>query len=95
MDRVGFARELARGFGLDASLIVGKTTAELGQGAPRPLSGGLLTARLDTLLPDAMRPLADCMVDYKARLASVEGLAQPLAPGDLLSDALPLEPRLL
>ena len=51
MDRVRFARELARGFGLDPSLIVGKTTAELGQGAPRPLSGGLLTPRLDASCP--------------------------------------------
>jgi dTDP-4-dehydrorhamnose reductase len=78
MDRVRFARELARGFGLDPSLIVGRTTAELGQGAPRPLSGGLLTPRLQTLLPGVMSPLADCLVDYKARLASIEGLAQPL-----------------
>jgi dTDP-4-dehydrorhamnose reductase len=95
MDRVRFAKELARGFGLDPSLIVGRTTAELGQGAPRPLSGGLLTPRLQSLIPGAMRPLADCMVDYKARLASIEGLAQPLPPGDLLSDAMPMEPRLL
>jgi dTDP-4-dehydrorhamnose reductase len=95
MDRVRFAKELARGFGLDPSLIVGRTTAELGQGAPRPLSGGLLTPRLDALLPGAMRPLADCMVDFLTRLASTEGLAQPLPPGDLLSDAMPLEPRLL
>ena len=81
MDRVRFARELARGFGLDPSLILGKTTAELGQGAPRPLSGGLLTPRLDALMPGSMRPLADCLVDYRERLASTEGLAQPLPEG--------------
>jgi dTDP-4-dehydrorhamnose reductase len=95
MDRVHFARELARGFALDPSLIVGKTTAELGQGAPRPLSGGLLCPRLESLLPGLMRPLADCMIDYHERLDSTEGLAYPLPPGDLLADAMPLEPRIL
>ena len=34
MSRVPFARALAEGFGLDPSLIVGKMTAELVQGAP-------------------------------------------------------------
>ena len=95
MDRVRFARGLAQGFGLDPSLIVGKTTAELGQGAPRPLSGGLLSPRLEALLPGLMRPMAESMADYHARLDSTEGLAYPLPPGDLLGDALPLEPRIL
>ena len=58
MGRVEFARALARGFGLDSNLIIGKTTAELGQGAPRPLDGGLRSTRLDSLLPGVMRPLA-------------------------------------
>ena len=78
MDRVRFARGLALGFGLDPSLVAGKTTAELGQGAPRPLSGGLLSSRLEALPPRAMRPLAECMADYRARLVSTEGLARPL-----------------
>ena len=95
MGRVQFARALAKGFDLDASLIVGRTTAELGQGAPRPLSGGLLSPRLESLLPGVMRPLAECMVDYHDRLDSTEGLAYPLPPGDLLADATPLEPRIL
>ena len=95
MGRVQFAQGLAHGFGLDPGLIVGKTTAELGQGAPRPLSGGLLSPRLEALLPGLMRPLADCMADYHARLASTEGLAYPLPPGDLPGDAIPLEPRIL
>ena len=47
MDRVRFARAIARAFGHDPGLIVGKSTAELGQEAPRPLQGGLLTGRLD------------------------------------------------
>ncbi len=43
MDRVAFTRRIAEGFGLDPASIVGKTTAELGQTAPRPLQGGLLS----------------------------------------------------
>jgi len=78
MGRVAFARALAEGFGLDPSLIVAKTTAELGQGAPRPLSGGLLTPRLDLLLPGSMPPLAACLADFRERLATFEGLARPL-----------------
>ena len=95
MDRVHFARALARKFGLDPGLIVGKTTAELGQGAPRPLSGGLLSPRLEALLPGSMRPVAECLLDYLARLESTEGLAHPLPPGDLTADAMSLEPRIL
>jgi dTDP-4-dehydrorhamnose reductase len=95
MDRLRFARELARGFDLDPSPILGKTTAELGQGAPRPLSGGLLCPRLESLLPGAMRPLADSMADYRARLASTEGLSSPLPTAHIIPDAAPLESRLL
>lgn len=36
IDRVQFAEAIARAFGHDTSLIVGKTTAELGQGRPGP-----------------------------------------------------------
>ena len=95
MDRVRFARALARGFGLDPSLIVGQTTAERGQGAPRPLSGGLLSPKLESLMPGVMRPMDACLADYLGRLSSTEGLAQPLPPTDLLADATPLESRLL
>ncbi len=77
MNRVEFARGLALGFGLDPALIVGKATAELAQGAPRPLRCGLLTPSLDKLLPGAMRPLADCMADFHAKLETIEGLARP------------------
>ncbi len=95
MDRLRFARGLARGFGLDPSPILGRTTAELGQGAPRPLSGGLLTPRLDALLPGIMRPLAESMADYRDRLATTEGLAQPLPPASLHPDVTAMESRLL
>jgi dTDP-4-dehydrorhamnose reductase len=95
MGRVEFARALAKGFDLDPSLIVAKTTAELGQGAPRPLSGGLLSARLESLLPGVMKPVAACMIDFHERIDTTDGLAYPLPPGDLLADATPLEPRIL
>jgi dTDP-4-dehydrorhamnose reductase len=77
MDRVEFARAIAAAFGLDPRLIVGRTTAELGQGAPRPLNGGLLTPRLDAILPGAMRPLAATLADFNARLDENEGWADP------------------
>ena len=78
MNRVAFAKALATGFGLDPNLIVGKTTAELGQGAPRPLTGGLSSPRLETLFPGIMPPLAACLTDFQERLKTTEGLAQPL-----------------
>jgi len=80
MNRVDFAKALAVGFGLDPNLIVGKTTAELGQGAPRPLTGGLSSPRLESLFPGIMPPLAECLRDFHHRLKTTEGLAQPL-PG--------------
>jgi dTDP-4-dehydrorhamnose reductase len=78
LDRVAFARGLARGFGLDPSLIIGKPTADLGQGAPRPLSGGLLTPRLDALLPGLLRPLAPAIADFRARVSEDESWKDPL-----------------
>lgn len=78
LDRVHFATILARSFGLDASLIVGKPTAELRQAAPRPLKGGLLTAKLNALFPGVMRPLSASLADFHSRLAEVGGWAAPL-----------------
>ena len=78
MDRVAFAKALAAGFDLDPGLITGRTTAELGQGAPRPLSGGLLSPRLESLYPGIMAPLVDCLLDYREKLKTTDGLAQPL-----------------
>ncbi|HEY2155510.1 MAG TPA: SDR family oxidoreductase [Isosphaeraceae bacterium] len=77
MGRAEFARAIARAFGLDRSLIVAKTTAELGQVAPRPLNGGLLTPRLDAISPGAMRPLAEALADFRATLSESEGWAVP------------------
>jgi dTDP-4-dehydrorhamnose reductase len=75
--RVEFARAIAGAFGVGPSKIIPKTTAELGQGAPRPLNGGLLTSRLESLQPDAMRPLAVALADFKARVSAGEGWAVP------------------
>jgi dTDP-4-dehydrorhamnose reductase len=80
VDRVAFARAIAEAFGLDAGLIQGKPTAELGQAAPRPLSGGLLTHRLDAWRPGAMRSLTEGLFDFRRALGDpdLKGWIQPL-----------------
>ncbi len=65
MNRVDFARRVANTLGLDADLIVGKPTAELGQAARRPLNSGLLTPKLDSWAPATMRPLFECLKDFR------------------------------
>jgi dTDP-4-dehydrorhamnose reductase len=77
LDRVEFARALAKAFGLSRALIIPKTTSELAQAAPRPLDGGLLTPRLDELLPGLMRPLGTSLEDFRACLTRSEGWARP------------------
>lgn len=79
LDRVAFARGLARGFGLDPALIVGRTTAELGQKTPRPLVGGLRTNRLDAVLPNALRPLDQAVADFRARITASDHWADPFS----------------
>jgi dTDP-4-dehydrorhamnose reductase len=78
LDRVRFARALADAFGLDPTGIQAGTTAALGQGAPRPLNSGLLTPKLDAWLPGLMRPLADSLADFRARLDEPGGWVRPL-----------------
>jgi dTDP-4-dehydrorhamnose reductase len=72
MGRVPFAEAIARAFGHDTILIAARPTAELGQGAPRPLSGGLLTRRLDAIVPGRMRMLAAALDDFRVRLLDPE-----------------------
>jgi dTDP-4-dehydrorhamnose reductase len=79
VDRPHFARAVATAFGLEPERIVGKPTSELGQGAPRPLQGGLRTPRLDALLPGAMRPLDAALLDFLERLQRDEGWRDPFA----------------
>jgi len=78
IDRVRFARSLANAFGLDAGLIEARTTAELGQPAARPLDGGLRTPLLDAWHPGAVRPLDQCLADFRDRLAEPGGWVRPI-----------------
>lgn len=68
MSRLKFARKVAFWLRLDFEQVVGRPTVELGQGAPRPLNGGLLTPRLDALLPRMISRLDDAMLDFRERL---------------------------
>ena len=79
LDRVEFARRIAAAFGLDPGLIKGMPTASLAQGAPRPLSGGLLTPRLDSWRAGLMKPLDQALADFRARLDQ-PGPADPIKP---------------
>ncbi len=79
MSRPEFAQGIAKAFGLDASLIESKTTAELGQGARRPLNGGLLGPKLSRDFPGLMRPLAEALADFRAKLNTDDVWADPLA----------------
>ena len=79
MARPKFARAIAEAFGLAAEKIDAKPTAELGQGAPRPLSGGLLAPKLEADLPGLMRPLAECLADFRAKVGSGDVWADPSA----------------
>ncbi len=55
MDRMQFAREVAGVFGLQESYLDAVSTASLGQAAARPLQSGLLTRRLEELVPSFRR----------------------------------------
>jgi dTDP-4-dehydrorhamnose reductase len=79
LDRVQFAHALGKGLGLDTSRIESKPTAELGQSAARPLNGGLLTPRLDAWCPGLMRPLEECLADFRQKLAdpALQGWIKP------------------
>jgi dTDP-4-dehydrorhamnose reductase len=79
--RPEFARSVARAFGLDSSLIEEKPTSELAQPAARPLKSGLKTARLDSLLPGAMRPMKKALEDFLAQVRTEEAWAKPIERG--------------
>lgn len=62
LDRVDFARRVARRFGLDESLVVPVLTSDVKLPAPRPLNGGLVVDRARRLLRE--QPLdADEQID--------------------------------
>jgi dTDP-4-dehydrorhamnose reductase len=85
IDRPQFARAIASAFDLDPTGIQSRPTAALGQGAPRPLNGGLLTPRLDASHPGLMRPLSATLRDFRDQLHDsklrgwVKGFAAPTA----------------
>ncbi len=80
VDRVTFARRIATALGLDPDFIKGIPTASLAQGAPRPLSGGLLTPRLDAWHPGLMSSLDQALADFQARSRdpALEGELKPI-----------------
>lgn len=69
LSRFDFARGLAAGFGLDPTRVVPRLTAELVQGAPRPLQGGLSTHRLESQAPGLLRPLALALTDFRDQVS--------------------------
>lgn len=77
LSRPDFAKAIAEGFGFDPSPIASKPTVELGQGAPRPLQGGLLTPRLNAVLPGLMRPVSLSIDDFLRRLNLGEAWNDP------------------
>jgi dTDP-4-dehydrorhamnose reductase len=79
MSRPDFARAIASAFDLNVNLIISKPTAELVQGAPRPLNSGLKTPRLDAFAPGLMRTLVLSLADFRERLSASEGWADPFA----------------
>jgi dTDP-4-dehydrorhamnose reductase len=78
LGRLEFAQMIAARLGLDASLLQGLSTAELGQPAARPLAAGLATDKLRQRHPELrMRTVAegleDCMPELERFLARVRG----------------------
>lgn len=76
MDRRQLAHEVAETFGLQESLIDGVTTASLNQKAVRPLQSGLITERLEELLPTFKRhtlreALQDCEPEMRRFLETL------------------------
>src|ERR1700744_5559988 len=67
LGRLEFAQLVAETLELDASLLQGVETAELGQAARRPLWAGLDTAKLVRMYPALrMRSLAESLKDCSA-----------------------------
>ena len=81
MDRLTFAKQVASFLSLDASLLHGVPTSELGQKAVRPLSAGLRIDKLVRLHPDLkMRTLAEGLLDSEAQLKSFVNAYAKLEP---------------
>lgn len=68
LNRWDFAQRVAEYFGYDKELIQPITTAELGQSAPRPMYGGLVTLKAETDLRMKMSGIEDGLSVIKQRL---------------------------
>ncbi len=81
VDRVAFARAIARTFELDPALIDAQPTAELALGAPRPLKGGLSSTKLEAVLPGLMKGLEAGLAEFRAQVDAAGKWADPRATG--------------
>ena len=78
LDRLTFACEAAKHLGLDASLLQGVATADLGQRARRPLHAGLATTKLTGTYPELrLRTLTEALADCAAELLGPAGATSP------------------
>jgi dTDP-4-dehydrorhamnose reductase len=75
LSRVDFARRIAVALGADPALIVGRTTAELRQAAPRPLRGGLRNDLLKRLLGVQRIGFDEALADLLPRMRELYGAA--------------------
>jgi dTDP-4-dehydrorhamnose reductase len=76
--RADLARAIARAFGLEATGITERLNRDIPQDAARPLKGGLKTPRLDQLAPGVMRPLADCLAEFRSQVEAAGSWLHPL-----------------
>ena len=75
LSRVDFARRIAVALGADPALIVGRTTSELRQAAPRPLRGGLRNDLLKRLLGVPRIAFDEALADLLPRMRELYGAA--------------------
>jgi dTDP-4-dehydrorhamnose reductase len=80
LNRYAFACLVCRVFGVDASRVEPVTTAALGQRAPRPLRGGLRSAKALSLLAAPLRPAEAGLHAMRDALERGEGPGER-APG--------------
>lgn len=79
LDRLSFARLACEVFGLDPGFLRPRTTAELRQRAPRPLRGGLQTAKVRAILKTELVSPRRGLELMKERLCREGLFAQPRA----------------
>jgi dTDP-4-dehydrorhamnose reductase len=77
MSRGAFARAIARAFDLDPAGVVERPDAELPPHAPRPLRGGLVSARIDPAARIAVRDLESSLADFRRALETPSEWARP------------------